>query len=167
MLTPSSATRLIGCATQAPFRRSHLSTLPAVVELRKTFCDDPSVLTYFGGYQYFDPAYDTATALYVESFDEQISAIAELVLQSKIECNASGKYAYACGSTWAAAKSFAGAAYEAYAAAWVDVDTGDCNCGIDIYASSDAVVSSFAEIWTQIAARLDDHACAGTGAAQS
>ena len=125
------------------------------------------MLTYFGGYQYFDPAYDTETELHVKSFDEQISAIAELVLQSKIECNASGKYAYACGSTWAAAKSFAGAAYEAYAAAWVDVDTGDCNCGIDIYASSDAVVSSFAEIWTQIAARLDDHACAGTGAAQT
>lgn len=165
--TSSSSTSKASCSAtvSATTTSTAVSSFADIfVELRKTFCNDPTVLTYFGGYAYFDPASDTETALHVKSFDDRISAIAELVLESKIECDASGKYAYACGAGWAAAKSFAGAAYEAYAAAWVDVDTGDCDCGIDIFASSDAVVSSFAEIWTQIAARLDDAACAGTAA---
>ena len=31
----------------------------------------------------------------------QVSAIAELVLASKITCTATGEYAYGCGNTWA------------------------------------------------------------------
>ena len=44
--------------------------------------------------------------------------MAKLVIESKIKCDTYGKYAYACGSTWADAKSFAGAAYQAFASAW-------------------------------------------------
>lgn len=68
-----------------------------------------------------------------------ISAIAELALESHIVCDAEGKYAYGCGTTWASAKSYAGAAYELFASAWADVG-GGCDCATEIYASADAVV---------------------------
>ena len=53
----------------------------------------------------------------------------------------------------------------AYATAWNSVKTGTtCSCDVDIYASADATVSGWAEIWAGIYASLDDAACAGTGA---
>ena len=53
----------------------------------------------------------------------------------------------------------------AYATAWNSVKTGtSCSCDVDIYASADATVSGWAEIWAGIYASLDNAACAGTGA---
>ena len=140
--------------------RSHIA-VRAVVDLRRTFCHTTDQLYSFGGYKQFNLDYPTAQN--VTHFDGQISAIAELMLESRITCNTEGKYAYACGGTWADAESFAGAAYEAYASAWVDVGTDACHCDIDIYASADAVISAWAEIWAGIYASIDDAACAGTG----
>ena len=55
--------------------------------------------------------------------------------------------------------------HAAYATAWNSVKTGTtCSCDVDIYASADATVSGWAEIWAGIYASLDDAACAGTGA---
>ena len=47
-----------------------------------------------------------------DMFDKSISAIAELMIESHIKCDASGNYALACAQTWASANSFAGASYE-------------------------------------------------------
>ena len=87
------------------------------------------------------------------------------VLKVLLACsNTEGKYAYACGSTWADAKSFAGAAYKAYTAAWADVQTNTsvCNCGTNVYAQADVVTSAWGEIWSNIYAALDDSACASS-----
>ena len=47
-----------------------------------------------------------------DSFDGSISAIAELLIESHIVCDAAGSYALACAKTWASATSFAGSAYQ-------------------------------------------------------
>ena len=149
-----------------------------------------------------------------ESFDGSIAAIAELLIESHIVCDATGNYALACAKTWASATSFAGSAYQgalhlpadvrddchrvtlvlrslpqldachappgapfygshmtlpqrcaAYATAWNSIKTGTtCSCDVDIYASADATVSGWAEIWAGIYAKMDDAACVGTGA---
>lgn len=58
-----------------------------------------------------------------------IKAIAKLVLESKLECSASGKYAYACGETWSKADAYAGAAFEVRAARSRIAEHGDvCKC---------------------------------------
>jgi hypothetical protein len=87
-----------------------------------------------------------------------------LVASMMVSCNVlcsdtSGKYAYACGSTWADAHSFAGAAYEAYASAWADVqgagsDYNYCDCGVDVYAQADVVrlfASAPIQFWDDLA----------------
>lgn len=72
----------------------------------------------------------------------QVGALAELVLESKVTCDAAGEYAYGCGHTWAGATSFAGAAYEAFASAFAETGTAaECNCDVDITANADAVVA--------------------------
>ena len=68
--------------------------LHAVAQLQLTFCDAHK-------YKIDD-----------DTFDKSISAIAELMIESHIKCDASGNYALACAQTWASANSFAGASYE-------------------------------------------------------
>lgn len=123
-----------------------MSPLRAVISFSHTFCD--------GG----------ADLPNADSFHGHISAIATLLLESKISCTASGKYAYACASTWAGAKSFAAAAFEAYATAWVDVQTSStCKCGVNVFASADATIAAWGDIWVQLYNAMDDHVCASTG----
>jgi hypothetical protein len=100
----------------------------------------------------------------IKQKDKYIQAVASLLLQSKLKCETSGKYALACASTWAGAYSFAGAAYEAYASAWADVsnDLSHCNCAVDVLANADAVTSNWGEIWVAIYQGLDDSVCASS-----
>ena len=97
-----------------------------------------------------------------EQKDLYIKAVATLLLQSKLKCEASGKYALACASSWASAYSFAGAAFEAYASAWVDTDLKDCHCSVNVLAQADALISSWGEIWVSIYQGLDDSVCASS-----
>ena len=77
--------------------------------------------------------------------------------------NTEGKYAYACGSTWADAYSFSGAAFEAYASVWADVATKEnCNCSVSVSNQVDVVTSAWADIWNELYAALDDTACASS-----
>ena len=91
-----------------------------------------------------------------------IKAVATLLLQSKLMCETDGKYALACASSWAGAYSFASAAFEAYAGAWVDTDLKDCHCSVNVLAQADALISSGGEIWVSIYQGLDDSVCASS-----
>ena len=97
-----------------------------------------------------------------EQKDLYIKAIAKLLIESKLKCETSGKYAIACASSWAGAYSFAGAAFEAYASAWADsgTDLDKCHCSVNVLAEADAVTSSWGEIWVSIYQGLDDSICA-------
>lgn len=89
--------------------------------------------------------------------------MASLLIESKLKCTTTGTYAYGCGGTWAGAHSFAGAAFEAYAAALAVIgETTECSCDLSLTAEADVSVSAFADIWTEIYASLDDFACAST-----
>ena len=119
------------------------------VELSLDFCN-------VGDYSYPEKYRNTSQK------DVSIQAIAALLIESKLKCDTSGKYALACASSWAGAYSFAGAGLEAYASAWGDssTDLGKCHCSVDVLAQADAVVSSWAEIWVSIYQGLDDSICA-------
>ena len=98
----------------------------------------------------------------VAAKDGKIKAVAELLLESKLKCDTSGKYAIACARSWAGAYSYAAAGFEAYAAAWADGSNrlDECKCAVDVFASADALTSSWAEIWVSIYQSLDDYVCA-------
>ena len=119
------------------------------VELSLDFCN-------VGDYSY-EKKYKNA-----KQKDLYIQAIAKLLIESKLKCDTSGKYAIACASSWAGAYSFAGAAFEAYASAWVDsgTDLDKCHCSVDVFAEADAVTSAWGEIWVSIYQGLDDSICA-------
>jgi hypothetical protein len=109
-------------------------------------------------YGYFDYDQD------YKQKDKYIQAVATLLLESKLKCSTTGKYALACASSWAGAYSFAGAAYEAYAAAWADAsnDLYHCKCAVDVLANADAVTSNWGEIWVSIYQGLDHSVCASS-----
>ena len=149
--------------TPAVTHPSDPTTCHAVVELREMFCSAGEQLQYFSGYKEWTLGSESEVDPMYDQYHGKISAIAELLIQSKLTCTATGSYAYACGGTWAHATSFAGAAYEAYAAAWADASSGHCDCGVDVLASADVVISGWAEIWAKIYGSLDDSTCVGTG----
>ena len=100
------------------------------------------------------------------SFDGRIEAVASLMLESRIVCKAKGKKAYACGTAWADAHSFAQASYDAWAAAYSRTGTqGDCTCGQKLFADAAATVNAWANVWADIYATLDYTTCvSGTSA---
>ena len=79
--------------------------------------------------------------------EDKLGAMATLLLESKLECTTSGKYAYGCGGTWSSAESYAGAAAEAFATAWAEVSSdpahSSCSCGSELDAQADVTVAGW------------------------